>query len=52
MRGILRRLASLFRPAPPLPPPPVGLLSDYEDDWWGPSWIWVAGDLDDEQGDR
>ncbi|MER6782631.1 MULTISPECIES: hypothetical protein [unclassified Streptomyces] len=52
MRGILRRLVGLFRSAPPVPPAPAGPPDEGGEDWWGPSWIWVAGDLDDEQGDR
>ncbi|MFE3585059.1 hypothetical protein [Streptomyces vinaceus] len=51
MRVILRRLADLFRSAPPEPPPPAAGAPG-EDDWWGPSWIWEPGDLDDEGAGR
>ncbi|MFF4101656.1 hypothetical protein [Streptomyces sp. NPDC001903] len=51
MKGILRRLADLFRCAPPAPPPAPAEPLD-EGDWWGPSWIWEPGDLDDEEGGR
>ncbi|MFD5509905.1 hypothetical protein [Streptomyces sp. NPDC059761] len=47
MKDILRRLADLFRSTPPAPATPPN-----EDDWWGPSWIWEPGDLDDEEGGR
>ncbi|WP_158734384.1 hypothetical protein [Streptomyces sp. NRRL F-2747] len=51
MRGILRHLVGLFHSTPPVPPSPVGPPDEDGEDWWEPSWIWVAGDLD-EQGDR
>ncbi|WP_158710201.1 hypothetical protein [Streptomyces katrae] len=51
MRTFLRRLFAAPRPAAPTPPASTD-LPDEDADWWGPSWIWVAGDLDDEEADR
>ncbi|MGW6857324.1 hypothetical protein [Streptomyces xanthophaeus] len=48
MRAFLRRLFAALWPAAPTPSASPDLPDENDGDWWGPSWIWVAGDLDRE----
>ncbi|MCM2393076.1 hypothetical protein [Streptomyces albipurpureus] len=47
---LLHLLARLFSQRPAAPAPPPNATSE---DWWGGSWMWEPGDLDEiEESDQ